>query len=351
MIIGIPKEVKILEGRVGLIPAAAGDLIKAGHTVNIESSAGLLSGYKDQDYLSAGCVIKPDAESLYSSSQLIIKVKEPQKKDLKYLNSDHLLFCYLHLAAETKLLKKLQQIGLTAVAYETVEKNNKLPLLAPMSDIAGRVAVQSGTNLLWHTHGGKGLLLGGLPAAKRGKVVILGAGSVGRNAAKMAAAIGAEVVVFDRNRDKLEKMRSLGANVTALYPFAELTAETVQTADLLIGAVLIPGAKTPRLVSKETVKEMQPGSVIIDVAVDQGGCIETIKPTSWANPTFLWHDIVHFGVTNIPGAVPRSASQALSAAIIPYALQLAGENWMSNKALQKGINVQNGKVVLPALCM
>jgi len=280
---------------------------------------------------------------------LIIKVKEPQEDDLQNLSSKHLLFCYLHLAAATELLKKLCNIGLTAIAFETVEKNKSLPLLAPMSDIAGRIAVQHGANLLWHMQGGKGLLLGGLPAAKRGKVVILGAGSVGSNAAKMAAALGAEVIVFDKNREKLEKMRAIGANVTGLYPFAELTAKTVVSADLLIGAVLIPGAKAPHLVSKDTVKMMEPGSVIIDVAVDQGGCIETTQPTTWENPTFLWHDIVHFGVTNMPGAVPQSASQALSAAILPYALELANGNCFSNESLLKGINVQDGKVVHPAL--
>jgi alanine dehydrogenase len=349
MIIGIPKEIKILEGRVGLIPPAAGDLVAAGHIVNIESNAGLLSGYSDEDYLKVGCFIKPDAAELYSSSQLIIKVKEPLDKDLLYLNSEHLLFCFLHLAAETALLTKLCKKGLTAIAFETVEKDGTLPLLAPMSDIAGRVAVQSGLSLLWHTQGGKGILLGGLAAAKRGKVVILGAGSVGANAAKMAAAIGAEVVIFDRNRDKLDKMRSLGANVTALYPFVDLVVETVISADLLIGAVLIPGSKAPHIVSKETVKMMEAGSVIIDVAVDQGGCIESTQPTSWDKPTFLWHDIIHFGVTNMPGAVPRSASQALSAAIIPYALELAKGNYLSNKSLQSGINIQDGKVVHPAL--
>lgn len=349
MIIGIPKEIKILEGRVGLIPAAAGALIDAGHVVNIESSAGLLSGYSDEDYLKAGCFIKADAETLYSSSRMIIKVKEPQDDDLQYLNANHLLFCFLHLAAETALLKKLCQKGLTAIAFETVEKDKSLPLLAPMSDIAGRVAIQSGINLLWQPQGGKGLLLGGLPAAKRGKVVILGAGSVGGNAAKMAAAIGAEVTVFDRNRDKLERMRSLGANVTGLYPFAELVAESVTSADLLVGAILIPGSKAPQIVSKEMVLMMEPGSVIIDVAVDQGGCIESTKPTTWENPTFLWHDIIHFGVTNMPGAVPHSASQALSAAIIPYALQLASDNWMSNEPLLKGINIHNGKIIHPAL--
>jgi alanine dehydrogenase len=224
-----------------------------------------------------------------------------------------------------------------------------LPLLAPMSDIAGRIASQVGAHLLHSPQGGKGLLLGGLPAAQRGNVVVLGAGVVGGNAALMAAAMGANVTVFDRNRDKLARMRAIGDNVTALYSYAHAIADAVHHADLLIGAILVTGAKTPHLVSADMVKTMQAGSVIVDVAVDQGGCVETTKPTTYDNPTYMWEGVVHFGVTNMPGAVPRSASQALSAALIPYVLRLAQPDWQKDQDLVRGINVRAGKIVHPAL--
>jgi alanine dehydrogenase len=281
---------------------------------------------------------------------MIIKVKEPQPAELPMLRRDHLLFCYLHLAAEPALLDALIKIGLTAVAFETVEEpGGRLPLLAPMSDIAGRIAVQVGSHLLHRPQGGKGLLLGGLPAAERGRVVILGAGVAGGNAAALAAAMGASVTIFDHDRDRLAAMRALGANVTALYPFREAIERAVVEADLLIGAILLAGARAPRVVSAETVKRMGSGSVIIDISVDQGGCIETTRPTTWAQPTFVWEEIIHFGVTNMPGAVPRTASQAISAALIPYALKLASPNWESTPPLHKGINVQSGEIMHPAL--
>jgi alanine dehydrogenase len=244
----------------------------------------------------------------------------------------------------------LVDIGLTAVAWETVETDaGLLPLLAPMSDVAGRIAVQAGSHLLHSPQGGKGLLLGGLPAAERGNVVVLGAGVVGGAATSMAAAMGANVTVFDRNREKLARMRAIGDNVTALHSYAHAIVDAVNQADLLIGAVLVTGAKTPLLVSAEMVKNMQAGSVIVDVAVDQGGCVETTKPTTYDNPTYIWEEVVHFGVTNMPGAVPRSASQALSAALIPYVLRLAQLDWQDDHDLTRGINVQQGKIVHPAL--
>jgi alanine dehydrogenase len=347
MQIGIPREVKTLEGRVGLVPAAVAELVKQGHALMVEQGAGLPSGYSDEEYIAAGASIVATASELYGASRLIIKVKEPQPQELALLRADHLLFCFLHLAAEPALMASLLEIGLTGVAFETVTEGRALPLLAPMSDIAGRIAAQNGAQLLQRPAGGKGLLLGGLPAAERGHVVVLGGGVVGGNATAMAAAMGARVTVFDRNRDKLAALRAMGANVTALYPYADAIDKAVREADLLIGAVLIPGAKAPHLVSAEQVAAMQPGSVIIDVAVDQGGCIETTRPTSWAEPTFIQDDVVHFGVTNMPGAVPRSASQALSAALIPYALKLAAGEW--NDSLRAGVNVEAGKVVHPAL--
>ena len=293
--------------------------------------------------------ILPDAASLYATAEMIVKVKEPQPEEFPLLREDHLLFSYLHLAAEPVLTEALLKIGLTAVGFETVRAGRQLPLLAPMSDIAGRIAVQIGAHLLYQPQGGRGLLLGGLPAAERGNVVILGAGTAGGNAALMAAAIGANVTVFDHNRDKLAAMRTLGNNVTALYPFHTAIHEAVIQADLLVGAVLIPGAKAPHLVSAETVREMRDGSVIIDISVDQGGCIETTRPTNYAQPTFIWEGVVHFGVTNMPGAVPRTASQALSAALVPYILRLTEPNWREQPELQAGINVEGGKRVLQTL--
>jgi len=349
MKIGIPREVKTLEGRVALIPDAAGHLVRQGHTVYIQQDAGRLSGYTDKDYRKVGVEILPDAPSLYGAAQLIVKVKEPQPQEFSLLRKDHLLFSYLHLAAEPALTEALLNIGLTAVAFETVAAGGQLPLLAPMSDIAGRIAIQIGAHLLYRPQGGRGLLLGGLPAAERGNVVILGAGTAGGNAALMASAMGANVTVFDRNRDKLAAMRALGNNVTALYPFDTAIHEAVIGADLLVGAVLIPGAKAPHLVSAETVREMRDGSVIIDISVDQGGCIETTRPTNYANPTFVWEGVVHFGVTNMPGAVPRTASQALSAALVPYILRLTEPNWREQPDLQAGINLAAGKLVLETL--
>ncbi len=349
MKIGIPKEVKTLEGRVGLVPAAVAELACQGHHLSVEQGAGVLSGYSDEDYRNAGASIVADPQTLFAEAQLIIKVKEPQPSEWPLLRADHLLFCYLHLAAEAELQQALLDIGLTAVGFETVAEGRRLPLLAPMSDIAGRVAVQVGAQLLHHPMGGRGLLLGGLPAAERGHVVILGAGVAGSNAARLAASLGARVTVFDRDRHKLEQMHDYGANVTALYPFAHDMQEAVKSADLLIGAVLIPGARAPHLISAEDVRQMQPGSVVIDISVDQGGCIETIRPTTYADPTFVWEGVTHFGVTNMPGAVPRTASQALSAALIPYASRLAREGWQEDAALNAGINLAAGKLVHPAL--
>ena len=350
MRIGIPTESKMLEGRVALIPAAAAELVRAGHEVFIQAGAGFPSGYTDHDYAAVGVAVLPDAAALYGAARLIIKVKEPQPGELELLRKDHVLFCYLHLAANLALLRELQRIGLTAMAFETVEEpGGRLPLLAPMSDIAGRLAVQTGAHLLQRPHGGKGMLLGGLPAAERGHVVVLGAGMAGSNAALMVSALGARVTVFDHNRDRLAAVRALGANVTGLYPYQDAIDGSVRDADLVIGAVLVTGARTPHLVSAEVVRNMAPGSVVVDISVDQGGCIETTRPTTWDAPTFVWEGVIHFGVTNMPGAVPRSASQALSAALIPYALRLAAGDWETDPVLAAGVNVRGGEVVYPAL--
>jgi len=349
MQIGIPKEVKIQEGRVGLVPEAAAELVHQGHTVYLQSGAGALSGYSDDDYRSAGVSIVEHAEALYQSAALIVKVKEPVAADLRYIRKDHTLFCYLHLAANPDLTQALLKTGCCAVGFETVEKNGNLPLLAPMSDIAGRLAVHAGAQLLQHIHGGNGMLLGGLPGAQRGKVVILGAGSVGGNAARVAAAMGATVTVFARRREQQLAMRELGPNVTAVYPFHRAIEAELESADLLIGAVLVPGAKAPHIVSEDMVRRMRQGSVVVDVAVDQGGCIATTKATNYDDPTYVWEGVVHFAVTNMPGAVPRTASQALSSSLLPYASKIAQPKWQQNRDLSVAINVDDGKIVHSAL--
>jgi alanine dehydrogenase len=350
MRIGVPKESKTLEGRVALVPAACGDLVKAGHQVYIEAGAGVKSGFADSDFTAMGVSIAADADALYDIGELIVKVKEPIEGDLKRLKKHHLLFCYLHLAPEPVLTQRLLDIGLTGIAFESVEDDDGgLPLLAPMSVIAGRIAVQWGTTLLHQPNGGKGKLLGGLPAADRGKVVVLGAGAAGGNSAALAAAMGAQVVVFERRPDRLEKMMALGANVTALYPYESYVAREVQDADIVIGAVLIPSARAPRVVTTAMVKSMQPGSVIVDISIDQGGCIETIRPTTYAAPTYVEHGVTHFAVTNMPGAVPQTSSQAISAAILPYTQRLASGQWRDHAGLAKGINIEGGKLVHPAL--
>ena len=349
MRIGVPTEIKVLEGRVALIPEACAQIMSHGHDVYLQSGAGKLSGYTDADYHQHGVQIVKTAQELYASAELIVKVKEPQPAEFPLLTSSHRLFSYLHLAAEPDLLKNLLDIGLTAIAFETVSEGRHLPLLAPMSDIAGRLSVQIGATLLHQYQGGRGILLGGIPSAERGKVVILGAGTAGGNACIVAQALGAEVVIFDPNREKQAAMRALGHNVTALHPYPAAIDKHVREADILIGAVLIPGAKAPHLVSKKQVETMLPGSVIVDIAVDQGGCIETTRPTNYANPTYVESGVVHFAVTNMPGAVPRTASQALSAALVPYILRLTQADWENDEELSRGINVRNGKIVLPAL--
>lgn len=351
MRIGVPKETKTLEGRVALVPEAAGDLVKRGHEVWIEQDAGVKSGFSDDAYRVLGVNIAPDAAALYEKGQLIVKVKEPIAGDLQYLRQDHLLFCYLHLAAEPALTRQLLDIGLTAVAFETVElPNGDLPLLAPMSVIAGKIGVQVGTHYLHQPLGGKGILLGGLPSTKRGNVVVFGAGKAGGASAALAAAGGANVTVFEMRADRMDEMMRLGHNVTALYPYADVVAKHVEQADLVIGAVLVTGAAAPKVLTEPMVTAMQPGSVLVDIAIDQGGCFATSRPTTWKEPVYEVDGVTHFCVTNMPGAVPQTASQAICAAILPWVNQIAASDaWRSNPALVKGINVQAGELVHPAL--
>ncbi len=349
MKIGIPKEIKPLEGRVGLVPEACGELVKAGHRVLLESGAGLLSGYPDERYRQLGVETVSDAQTVYAEADLVIKVKEPYGPEPEMLREGQLLFCYLHLAADERLTSRLLDSGVIGIAFETLSDGGGLPLLAPMSDIAGRLAVQIGTTLLHRPEGGKGLLLGGLPGAERGHVVIIGGGQAGGNAARLAAAMGARVTVFDRQRERMLEMRALGDNVTALYPYAHSIEAAVASADLLIGAVLVPGSRAPHVVSHAEVESMAPGSVVVDISVDQGGCIETTRPTTYEDPTYRVADVTHFAVTNMPGAVPRSASQALSAALIPYLKPLTGADWREDQRLSGAVNLANGELVYPAL--
>lgn len=350
MRIGIPRETKTLEGRVALVPAAAGDLVKRGHEVWIEKDAGVKSGFKDVQYSALGVKIAPDAAALYEKGELIVKVKEPIAGDLQHLRKDHLLFCYLHLAAEPKLTRHLLDIGLCGVAFETVElPNGDLPLLAPMSVIAGKIGVQVGTHLLHQPMGGKGKLLGGMPSTERGRVVVFGAGKAGGASAALAAAGGADVTVFEMRQDRMDEMMRLGNNVTTLYPYHDVVARAVAQADLVIGAVLITGAKAPHVMTREMLKDMEDGSVVVDIAIDQGGCFETSRPTTWKEPTYIEEGVTHFCVTNMPGAVPQTSSQAICAAILPWVNKLAGGDWRGNQALTRGINVEGGKIVHPAL--
>ncbi len=351
MRIGVPKETKTLEGRVALVPAAAGDLVVRGHEVWIEQGAGAKSGFSDEQYTQLGVKIAPDAAALYEKGEMIVKVKEPIAGDLAHLRKDHLLFCYLHLAAEPALTRQLLDIGLTGVAFETVElPNGDLPLLAPMSIIAGKIAVQIGTTLLHQPNGGKGKLLGGLPATERGKVVVFGAGQAGGASAALAAAAGSNVVVFEMRNDRMDEMMRLGPNVTALYPYRDVVMRELATADLVVGAVLVTGARAPHVVTREMLKIMENGSVVADISIDQGGCFETSRPTSWKDPTYVEEGVTHFCVTNMPGAVPQTSSQAICAAILPWVNKLASDpDWRANQALQRGINVEGGKLVHPAL--
>jgi len=350
MKIGIPTETKVLEGRVALIPASCAALIRQGHEVYLQSGAGELSGYKDEEYSAQGVVIMQSAEALYAASCLIVKVKEPIEADLQYLRKAHILFCYLHLAANLPLTEQLCNIGLTAIAFETVtDVQGRLPLLKPMSEIAGTLATQIGTHLLHQPQGGKGLMLGGLSITDPGQVVVLGAGVAGSAAALQAAAIGANVTLIDRDATRYAALCQKYPNIKGEISSDISIAQAVNEADLLIGAVLLPGLHAPRLVSESQVKCMQPGSVIIDISVDQGGCIETIQPTDYRQPTYVKHGVLHFGVTNMPGAVPRTASQALSAVILPYVQCLCEDNWQQNASLQSGINVRHGRIDNPLI--
>jgi alanine dehydrogenase len=347
--VGVPREIKPLEGRVGLTPEAVAEVIRHGASVGLEAGAGVASGYPDAAYEAAGARILADAEALYGWAELVVKVKEPVGPELERLRRDHRLFCFLHLAADRALTERLCAIGLTGVAFETLVDRGRLPILVPMSEIAGRIAVQVGTHLLHTTQGGRGILLGGLPSIDRGHVVVLGGGTAGSASVRLAAALGARVTVFDRDPVQLERLYGSAANISALAPTGAAIAEAVADADLLVGAVLLPGAAAPRLVSRAQVATMRRGSVVADIAVDQGGCIETTRPTTYDAPTYVEEGVTHFCVTNMPGAVPRSATQALVSAMLPYLLRLLEDDWRADPRLAGAINVDRGEVVHPAL--
>lgn len=352
MEIGVPKETKDQEFRVGLTPSSVRVLSK-NHVVFIETAAGVGGGFTDEDYQQAGAKIVSHAAEAWNK-ELIIKVKEPLKSEYQYLQPEQLLFTYLHLAADRDLTKALIESGTTAIAYETVElADGRLPLLTPMSIIAGRLSVQFGARYLEKQQGGRGVLLGGVPGVSPGKVVILGGGVVGTEAAKIAVGMGAQVQIIDINVDRLSYLETLfGSRVELLYSSPAQIEQAVVKADLLIGAVLIVGKKAPVLVPRDLVAKMLPGSVIVDVAVDQGGCIETLRPTSHTKPTYKEEGVVHFGVPNMPGAVPWTATQALNNSTLPYVLQLANHGFAAleqDANLAKGLNIKGGEIIHPAV--
>ncbi len=354
MEIGVPKETKDREFRVGLSPSSVRVLSENNHNVFVETEAGIGAGFTDEDFSQAGAEIVFTAEAVWNR-QLVVKVKEPLLSEYKFMQKGQLLFTYLHLAADRSLTEHLIDCGITAIAYETVEQpgSNKLPLLTPMSIIAGRLAVQIGARFLERQQGGRGVLLGGVPGVRPGKVAILGGGVVGTEAARIAVGMGAAVQILDVNVDRLAYLETLfGSRVELLYSNSAQIEAVVCEADLLIGAVLIPGRKAPILVNRNLVKRMRPGSVIIDVAVDQGGCVETLHPTSHTTPIYVEEGVVHYGVPNMPGAVPWTATQALNNSTLPYVVQLANMGMKAleiNPALASGVNVQNHRLVHPAI--
>lgn len=354
MIIGVPKEIKNNENRVALTPGGVSQLVGHGHRVLVESGAGLGSGFTNEDYVSAGAEILEDRKQVWDA-EMVMKVKEPLAEEYAYFRQGLVLFTYLHLAAEPELAKALTEKGVTAIAYETVTDGRSLPLLTPMSEVAGRMAAQIGAQFLEKPKGGKGILLAGVPGVSRGKVTIIGGGGVGTNAAKMAVGLGADVTMIDLNADRLRQLDDIfGHQIKTLISNPVNIADSVAEADLLICAVLIPGAKAPTLVTEEMVKQMKPGSVIVDVAIDQGGIVETVDHiTTHDNPTYEKHGVVHYAVANMPGAVPRTSTLALTNVTVPYALEIANKGAAAaiadSPALKAGLNTANGHVTYEAV--
>jgi alanine dehydrogenase len=348
--VGVPKEIKTHEYRVGLTPAGARELVQQGHHVLIEHDAGAGIGCSDDAYRASGAAIAATAAELFAAAQIIVKVKEPQPPEIALLRPGQVLFTYLHLAADESQTLGLMQSGATCIAYETVtDRAGALPLLAPMSEVAGRMAVQVGAHCLEREPGGAGILLGGVPGVAPAKVVILGGGVAGTNAARMAAGLEASVTIIDKSLPRLKELDlQFGARATTLFATTASIEQMVLAADMVIGAVLVPGAAAPKLVTRDMVRRMRPGSVLVDIAIDQGGCFETSRPTTHAQPTYVEHGVVHYCVTNMPGAVARTSTFALTNATLPFVLALAGKGWrqamLDDPHLAEGLNVHEGRV-------
>jgi alanine dehydrogenase len=355
MLVGVPKEIKDNEYRVGLVPSTVRELTANGHRVLVETGAGVGAGLADADYVAAGGEIVPGADRIFSDAELIVKVKEPLASERKQLRHGQVLFTYLHLAPDRTQTEDLMKSGVTAIAYETVTSPlGTLPLLTPMSEVAGRMAPHVGAHCLHKENGGRGVLLGGVPGVPPADVIILGGGVAGTNAAIIAAGLGADVAVVDRNLEALRRIAAqLGSRVRTLFSTRDVVETLCRRADLVIGTVLVPGAAAPKLITAQTVKAMKPGSVIVDVAIDQGGCAETSRPTTHSDPTYIVDDVVHYCVANMPGAVARTSTFALNNATFPFVLALADKGWrraMSDDPnLRNGLNVHDGRVTYKAV--
>lgn len=351
MKIGVPKEIKNNENRVGLVPAGVRQLVHDGHDLYVETNAGMGIGISDEEYIKAGANILPSLEKVFETSEMIIKVKEPQPREIALLKPHHVLYTYLHLAADKELTEGLMKSGSTCIAYETIQpEDGSLPLLNPMSEVAGRMATQIGAAYLQNDKGGKGVLLGGVPGVRRAKVTVIGCGMAGTNAIKMAMGMGADVTAIDLSVKRLAELDDLFDNrITTLFSNLQNIEDAVTTSDLVIGAVLVPGAKAPKLVTREHLKKMEAGSVVVDIAVDQGGCIETCRPTTHENPTFEVEGVVHYCVANMPGAVARTSTYALTNVTLKYARMIANlgveDACGKDSALTKGVNIYKGDLV------
>ena len=354
MIVGVPKEIKVHESRVALTPEGAAELVRSGHKVVIEKGAGVGSALTDADYIAAGADIEEDVEKIWASAEMILKVKEPIEIEYSRLRKDQILFTYLHLAASKACTDALLASKTTAIAYETVELNGTLPLLAPMSEVAGRLAAQVGASALQKPNGGRGVLMGGVPGVAPARVLVIGGGVAGLNAAVIAMGMGSDVTIVDRSLPRLAYIDTIyGGRIKTLASSFHAVDRELKNSDLVIGAVLVHGAKAPKLVSNAQVAQMKPGSVLVDIAIDQGGCFEDSKPTTHAEPTFQVHQSIFYCVANMPGAVPVASTYALTNATLPYALALANLGWQAataaDKSLASGLNVHDGKVMYPAV--
>jgi alanine dehydrogenase len=351
MIIGVPKEIKNNENRVALTPAGTQELVKRGHTVYVQQTAGVGSGFSDEEYSKAGAKLLREATEVFAAAEMIMKVKEPIEQEYKLIKKDQLVFTYFHFASYEPLTKAMIASGAVCLAYETVERpDGSLPLLVPMSEVAGRMSIQEGAKYLEKPLKGRGILLGGVPGVRPAKVLILGGGVVGTNAAKIAAGMGADVTIMDVNINRLRYLDDvMPKNVHTMVSNDYSIREMVRDSDLIVGGVLIPGAKAPKLITRDMLKLMRPGTVLVDVAVDQGGCIETCRPTTHEEPTFIIDDVVHYCVANMPGAVPYTSTLALTNATLPYAIRLANQGWklaaQESLELRNGLNVIHGEVV------